>query len=218
MAVRWTTTFAGIGSAGGAPVEAEGRDGYSGIVAQPDSASRQSVSERMGGTKSHSGGGRDTGVPILSFPGRVVGPSWQGERASDSARAWQSAAAPRVWVLAGSDKEPGMTSNKMPTWLVVLLTLLGVVFLGPPALVLLAVAVGVVLKASVIALKLGVVVLVIAAAVALVRAVFGSRPVRSPAQPRVESIEDMAERLAADERRQREALDRQLAEALNGSR
>ncbi|MBL8919495.1 MAG: hypothetical protein JNJ54_11580 [Myxococcaceae bacterium] len=112
-----------------------------------------------------------------------------------------------------------MASKRMPTWLVVVLTVLGVVFLGPPALVLLAVALGVLLKASVLALKVGAVVLVIAAVVALVRALFGaSTPARVPTQPRVESIEEMAERLAADERRQREALDRQLAEALNSAR
>lgn len=112
-----------------------------------------------------------------------------------------------------------MTSNRMPGWLVVLLTVLGVVFLGPPALVLLLVALGLALKASVIALKVGAVVLAIAAVVFVVRALFGAAtPARAPALPRSESIEEIAERLEAEERRQREALDRQLAEALNGSR
>lgn len=110
-----------------------------------------------------------------------------------------------------------MTSNRLPGWLVVLLTVVGVVFLGPPALVLLLVAVALALKVSVIALKVCVVALAVAAVVFVIRALFGSKPAPQ-ALPRGESIEEMAARLEADERRQREALDRQLAEALEGTR
>lgn len=111
-----------------------------------------------------------------------------------------------------------MTSNRMPGWLVAVLTVVGVVFLGPPALVLLLVALGLALKVSVIALKVCLVALAVAAVVFVVRALFGGRPAPVIPERRAESIEEMAERIEADERRQREALDRQLAEALQGTR
>lgn len=109
-----------------------------------------------------------------------------------------------------------MTSNTMPRWVVGLLAVVGVVVLGPPALVLLIVALGLLLKAGVIALKVGFVVLAIAAIAFVVRALFGGKPASLPRRD-VESIDEIAARLEAREAEQRRALDRQLAEALQNS-
>ncbi len=111
-----------------------------------------------------------------------------------------------------------MRSNSMPGWLKVLLAVLGVVVLGPPALVLLMVALGLALKASVIALKVLAVVAVVAVVVAGLRALFGG----SPPEPRrrlVEpSIEELAAKLEAEEAERRMALDLELARSLSQSR
>ena len=112
-------------------------------------------------------------------------------------------------------------SNKTPGWLVVLLSILGVAILGPPALVLLMIALGVALSVGIALLKVSVVALGIAAIVMVIRAIFGGRP--SSAMPRRvssgdESIESIAARIEADERVRRDALDRELAEAMRGQR
>lgn len=111
-----------------------------------------------------------------------------------------------------------MTSNTMPRWVVGLLAVLGVMVLGPPALVLLIVALGLLLKAGVIALKVGFVVLAIAAIAFVVRALFGGGKPSSLPRRDVESIDEIAARLEAQELEQRRALDRQLAEALQNPR
>ncbi|MBL8933999.1 MAG: hypothetical protein JNM69_05590 [Archangium sp.] len=107
-----------------------------------------------------------------------------------------------------------MTSNTMPRWVVGLLAVVGVVVLGPPALVLLIVALGLLLKPGVIALKVGLVVLAIAF---VIRALFGGKPASLPRRD-VESIDEIAARLEAREAEERRALDRQLAEALQNPR
>lgn len=112
-----------------------------------------------------------------------------------------------------------MHSNKMPSWLVVLLTVVGVVFLGPPALVMAFVALGLLLSLGVAALKVALVALAVAGVVLVLRALFG-RPrtgvVRR--EPEVDSLEVMAARLEAEEAERRAALDRQLDEALRSAR
>ncbi|MDP1825482.1 MAG: hypothetical protein Q8L48_19645 [Archangium sp.] len=106
-----------------------------------------------------------------------------------------------------------MNSNKMPGWLVVLLSVLGVAILGPPALVLVFVVLGVALSVGVALLKVSVVALGVAAIVFVLRAMFGNKsPSRLPASSGVESIEAIAARIEAEEAERRHELDRQLAE------
>lgn len=62
-----------------------------------------------------------------------------------------------------------MNQGKMPGWLVVLLALAAVVFLGPPLLVLVLGAFGVALALGGVALKVGVVVLAVYGLVMLLR-------------------------------------------------
>ena len=111
-------------------------------------------------------------------------------------------------------------SNKTPGWLVVLLSILGVAILGPPALVLLLVALGVALSVGIALLKVSVVALGIAAIVMVIRAIFGGRSSALPQRVSSgdESIESIAARIDADERMRRVALDRELAEAMRGQR
>lgn len=108
-----------------------------------------------------------------------------------------------------------MTSNRLPGWLVVLLTVVGVAVLGPPVLVAIFVVLGLALKVGVVAVKVSVVVLALAAVAFVLRAMFGSRPAPRALPVADDSIEVMAARLEAEERVRREALDRQLAEALH---
>jgi membrane protein implicated in regulation of membrane protease activity len=107
-----------------------------------------------------------------------------------------------------------MNSNKMPGWLVVLLSVLGVAILGPPALVLVFLVLGVALSVGVALLKVSLVALGVAAIVFVLRAMFGSKsPSRLPAASSgVESIDAIAARLEAEEAERRHELDRQLAE------
>jgi membrane protein implicated in regulation of membrane protease activity len=105
-----------------------------------------------------------------------------------------------------------MNSTKMPGWLVVLLSVLGVAILGPPALVLIFLVLGVALSVGVALLKVSLVALGVAAVVFVVRAMFGNRtPARLPSSSG-ESIELIAARLEAEEAERRHELDRQLAE------
>ena len=66
-----------------------------------------------------------------------------------------------------------MKRNGMPTWLAVLLTLVGVVVLGPPVLGLLAGLIGLTIGLAAVALKLGVIVLAVFLVVSVARALFG---------------------------------------------
>jgi hypothetical protein len=107
-----------------------------------------------------------------------------------------------------------MNSNTMPRWLVALLTVLGVAILGPPALALLLVALGLAFGVGVALLKVSLVALAIAAVVMLVRAMFGN----GNSAPRPDSLEVMAAKMEREEQARRAALDRQLAEAVQSSR
>jgi len=106
-----------------------------------------------------------------------------------------------------------MNSNKMPGWLVVILSVLGVAILGPPALVLVFLILGVALSVGVALLKLSLVALGVAAVVFVLRAMFGNKsPATLPASSGGESIDAIAARLEAEEAERRFELDRQLAE------
>ncbi len=118
---------------------------------------------------------------------------------------------------------PGRTfrvrSNDMPKWLKVLLAVVAVVVLGPPALALLAWALALTFALGVMALKVAVVVALVMGAIALFRALFGGprQPALAP-PPRAPSLDDLEARLAAEERAKREALDRELAAAMQSAR
>lgn len=106
-----------------------------------------------------------------------------------------------------------MNSNKMPGWLVVLLSVLGVAILGPPALVLVFLVLGVALSVGVALLKLSVVALGVAAIVFVLRAMFGNKtPSRLATSSGPESIDAIAARIEAEEAERRHELDRQFAE------
>ncbi len=112
-----------------------------------------------------------------------------------------------------------MNADKMPGWLVVLLSVLAVAVLGPPALVLVLIALGAALAVGVALFKVSLVALAIAAVVMVVRALTGSGRHRGlPVVERRESIDAIASRMEAEERERRVDLDRQLAEALQSSR
>ena len=112
-----------------------------------------------------------------------------------------------------------MNADKMPGWLVVLLSVLAVAVLGPPALVLVLIALGAALAVGVALLKVSLVALAVAAVVMVVRALFGNRRPRGlPVAEQRESIESIASRMEEEERERRADLDRQLAEALQVSR
>lgn len=110
-----------------------------------------------------------------------------------------------------------MNADKMPGWLVVLLSVLAVAVLGPPALVLVLIALGAALAVGVALLKVSLVALAVAAVVLVVRAMFGrgrptGLPVRVKQGDELESLESMASRIDVEERERRADLDRQLAE------
>lgn len=104
-----------------------------------------------------------------------------------------------------------MNRNGLPQWLLVLLTLVGLVVLGPPVLGLLAGLIGLTIGLAAIALKLGVIAFLIFAVVSVFRALFGSSkprglPVRTPSS--LESLD--LERQARQDEEMR-ALDAELA-------
>lgn len=110
-----------------------------------------------------------------------------------------------------------MNADKMPGWLVVLFGVLAVAVLGPPALVLVLIALGAALAVGVALLKVSIVALAVAAVVMVVRAMFGrgrptGLPVRVKKSDGLESLESIASRMEAEEQERRADLDRQLAE------
>jgi threonine/homoserine/homoserine lactone efflux protein len=110
-----------------------------------------------------------------------------------------------------------MRSNSMPGWAKGLLAVLGLAVLGPPALILLIVALALTLKLSVAVVKVVLVVGVIGLVVAGLRAVFGKEtPAR--ALNRETSIDELAARLEAEEAERRAALDLELARSLSQTR
>lgn len=106
-----------------------------------------------------------------------------------------------------------MRKNALPGWLTVVLVLVALAVLGPPALALLAAAVGVAISLTAVLLKVGVAVLVVLAVVALFRAVFG-RSTAAPLPRTSPSLETIGSSLERDERERREALDRELDAAI----
>lgn len=106
-------------------------------------------------------------------------------------------------------------AGSMPGWVKVLLVAAAVVVLGPPALGLVAWVLAVSVALGVAALKLGALAAVIWFVVALVKAMTrssGGIETVPHAAPR--SIDEIAEELEARRRREKDALDRQLDEAL----
>ena len=98
-----------------------------------------------------------------------------------------------------------MKRSGLPQWLMVLMVLTGMIFLGPPALGLLAGLLGVAIGLTAIALKFGVIALGIYAVVLLLRAVFGR-----PSRRQLPTPIDFEADLARDDEEKR-ALDAELA-------
>src|SRR5687768_17147759 len=92
-------------------------------------------------------------------------------------RVLRTAAAARV----RGAQERTMDSNEMPGWLKVVLAVVAVVVLGPPALGLLLGALGLAIGLASVALKLGAVVLAIYAVVMLMRRVLAPTSTPRPA-------------------------------------
>ena len=150
-----------------------------------------------------------TGLRFTRAFGAAVLPPLHPAGRSGAARQWHRAS--RVL--------KDMNADKMPGWLVVLLSVLAVAVLGPPALVLVLIALGAALAVGVALLKVSLVALAVVAVVMVVRALFGNRRRRGlPVAEQRESIESIASRMEAEERERRADLDRQLAEALQVSR
>jgi hypothetical protein len=99
----------------------------------------------------------------------------------------------------------------MPQWLVVLMVLAGLVFLGPPALGLLAGLIGITIGLVAVAIKFGIIALGIYAAVLVLKALFGGPERRRVAPPSIDSIHEAA--LARDEEEMRR-LDAELARVM----
>ncbi len=105
-----------------------------------------------------------------------------------------------------------MRRDGLPQWLTVLLVLVGVVVLGPPALVLVAAVIGLSIGIAAALLKFGVVALGVFALFALLRAMFGSSPATRPV-PDLALERSHEDALARDEAELR-ALDAELARVM----
>lgn len=105
-----------------------------------------------------------------------------------------------------------MRRDGLPQWLTVLLVLVAVVVLGPPALVLVAAVIGLTIGIAAMLLKFGVVALAIFAVFALLRAVFGSSPTTRPVPDR--PIERSHEEALARDEAELRALDAELARVM----
>lgn len=103
-----------------------------------------------------------------------------------------------------------MNRNGLPQWLLVLLTLVGLVVLGPPVLGLLAGLIGLTIGLAAIALKLGVIAFVIFAIVSVFRALFGGRTPRG-LPVRTSSLESLDLERQARQDEEMRALDAELA-------
>jgi hypothetical protein len=113
-------------------------------------------------------------------------------------------------------------NNGFPRFVLVLMVLAGLIFLGPPALGLLAGLIGLTIGLLAIALKVGVIALGVYAAVLLIKALFGGpEPRRALAAPVVpvmpvmpelqrDPFEDLEQRKDAE----LAALDRELARVM----
>ena len=104
-----------------------------------------------------------------------------------------------------------MRRNGLPQWLVVLMVLAGLVFLGPPALVILAGLLGLTFGLLAIGLKFGIIALGVYAAILVLRALFGTSTTRS-----VPMIDHEAALVRDDE--EKHALDRELARVMEAQK
>lgn len=102
-------------------------------------------------------------------------------------------------------------SSGMPQWLVVLMVLAGLIFLGPPALGLLAGLIGITIGLVAVAIKFGVIALGIYAAVLVLKALFGAPERRRVAMPNIDV--DHAAMLQRDDEEMRR-LDAELAKVM----
>ena len=103
-----------------------------------------------------------------------------------------------------------MKRSGLPQWLVVLMVLAGLIFLGPPALGLLAGLIGVAIGLTAIALKFGIIALGVYAVVLVLRAIFGG-PSRAPRRT-LTPIDHEAGLVRDDE--EKRALDAELARVM----
>lgn len=109
-----------------------------------------------------------------------------------------------------------MRRNGLPQWLTVLLVLVGLVVLGPPALVVLAGLIGLSIGLAAVALKFAFLAFVVFAVVSLFRALFGgSKPRRHGGLPQTLSPLDVAhEEALARDQAEKAALDAELARVM----
>ncbi len=104
-------------------------------------------------------------------------------------------------------------TRELPQWLVILLVLVAVYFLGPPVLGLLLGALGVAIGLTAVLIKLGLIALFIYAVFALLRAAFGKPKAATRQEQLGDSLDDNLDRLdRVDESRR--ALDRELERAI----
>lgn len=104
-----------------------------------------------------------------------------------------------------------MKRDGLPQWLVVLMVLAGLIFLGPPTLAVLAGLLGLTIGLVAIALKVGVVVLGVYAVLLVLRALFGSPSPRGVPVP-LPPIDHEAALVRDDE--EKRALDAELARVM----
>lgn len=104
-----------------------------------------------------------------------------------------------------------MKRSGMPQWLVVLMVLAGLIFLGPPALGVLAGLIGITIGLVAVAIKFGVIALGIYAVVLVLKALFGGPERRRVATSQLELDHEAA--LARDEEEMRR-LDAELARVM----
>lgn len=107
-----------------------------------------------------------------------------------------------------------MKRSGLPQWLVVLMVLTGLIFLGPPALGLLAGLIGVAIGLTAIALKLGIIALGVYAVVLVIRAIF-SGPSGAPRRT-MTPIDHEAALVRDDE--EKRALDAELARVMEAQK
>lgn len=104
-----------------------------------------------------------------------------------------------------------MKRSGMPQWLVVVMVLAGLIFLGPPALGILAGLIGITIGLVAVTIKFGVIALGIYAVVLLLKAIFGGPEKKRVALPSIDSYHEEA--LARDEEEMRR-LDAELARVM----
>lgn len=112
-----------------------------------------------------------------------------------------------------------MTDKRLPQWLLVVLTLVGIVVLGPPALGLLLGLIGLTIGLAAVALKLALWVAAAFVVVAIVRALFGSSRRSGAERVRVPaSLESLDQEYDARRAAEKAALDAELERSLAAQR